>query len=59
MGSNDLIITSAQQFADFSQSYFATTVFDAGDILSLDVISEEAPYSRDLQAIVTLASING
>jgi hypothetical protein len=59
MGSNDLIITSAQQFADFSQSYFATTVFDAGDVLSLDVISEEAPYSRDLQAIVTLTSING
>ena len=59
MGSNDLLITSAQQYAEFGQSCFGTTVSDVGDVYSLDVISEEAPYPHDLVVIVRLAAING
>lgn len=59
MGSNDLYITSAQTFSEFSQSYFATPSFDVGDVVSLDVISEEAPYPRDLGVILRMAAVNG
>jgi len=59
MGSNDMLITSAQQFVEYTQSYFGTTSFEVGDVVSLDVISEEAPYPRDLAVILRMAAVNG
>jgi len=59
MGSNDMLITSAQQFVEYTQSYFGSTSFEVGDVVSLDVISEEAPYPRDLAVILRMAAVNG
>jgi hypothetical protein len=59
MGSSDLLLTSAQQFGDFNQTFFSVTNFDNGDLISLDVISEEAPYPRDLSVILQLAAAQG
>lgn len=59
MGSNDMLITSAQQFVEYTQSYFGSTSFEIGDVVSLDVISEEAPYPRDLAVILRMAAVNG
>jgi len=59
MGSSDLVISSANQFAEFPQSWFAVKSFDVGDVVSLDVISEEAPYPRDLSAILVFGAVNG
>lgn len=59
MGSNDLEIASSRQFAVFPQTVFANYRFDVGDVVSLDVISEEAPYPRDLGVTLQFTATNG
>lgn len=59
MGSNDLAITSAQDFAEFPAWWFSTTAFDVDDTLSVDVTGVESPYPRDLRVICRMANVNG